>query len=286
MFMNIQQTTYGIIGYPVKHSLSPIMHNAVFGELGIDATYRLFPLHEEELKPFFEELRQKTSPIFGLNVTVPYKETVIPYLDSLAPLAQRIGAVNTIIVTKDRKLVGYNTDTPGFLAHLAELKFDARDKRVTILGSGGSARAILAALCLIPERPRSIRIYNRTPSRLDTLLEDMGARVDTSIVESVMSVDDLNIELADILINTTSLGLKEEDPCLVDEDLLHSNILVYDLIYNPKETILLRMAKEKGAKTANGLGMLFYQGVLAFQHWAGIQLDEPVKNKMREAIDF
>ncbi len=283
--MDSHQTTYGIIGYPVKHSLSPLMHNTAFAELGVDATYKLFPLKEEDLKNFFENLRKESNFIFGLNVTVPYKEKVIPYLDSLAPLAQRVGAVNTIVRTKDRKLVGYNTDAPGFLAHLAELKFNLKDKRITILGAGGSARALIAALCLIPERPQSIRIYNRTSSKIGDLLKDIASRVDTSIVEPVMSVDDLNIELADLLINTTSLGLKEGDPCLIDEHLLHSNILVYDLIYNPRETPLLKMAKATGAQTANGLGMLYYQGILSLQHWAGIQVQEEVKNKMRAVLE-
>ena len=283
--MDSHLTTYGIIGYPVKHSLSPLMHNAAFKILEVDAVYKLFPLKEEDLKVFFDDLREKTNPIFGLNVTVPYKEKVIPYLDSLAPLAKRVGAVNTIVITQDRKLVGYNTDAPGFLAHLAELNFDLNNKRITILGAGGSARALITAMCFIPERPQSIRIYNRTASRAEELLKDIGERVDTSIIEIVQCIDDLNIELADLLINTTSLGLKAGDECLVSEDLLHSNILVYDLIYNPKETLLLKMAKVKGAQTANGLGMLFYQGVLAFQHWAGVQIQDKVKNKMREALE-
>lgn len=279
------KSIYGIIGYPVEHSLSPLMHNTAFRELGVDAVYKLFPLKDEEVDAFFRELRDVKSPIFGLNVTVPYKERVLKYLDTLTPFAQKVGAVNTVVITADRKFVGYNTDAPGFMAHLSELQFDTADKRVALLGSGGSARAILATLCMIPERPQSVRIYNRTVSRADDLLADLGERIDLSIVEPAMSVDDLNIELSDLLINTTSLGLKKNDPRLVDEDLLHSNMLVYDLIYNPPETPLLEMARRKGARTSNGLGMLYYQGVLAFQHWANIQLDDDVKNKMRRSLE-
>jgi len=286
--MNNIQPEYGIIGNPVEQSLSPVMHNAAFKELGIDAVYKLFPLKEEELKPFFDDFKKENSPIFGLNVTVPYKEAVIPYLDTLAPLAQRAMAVNTIVVGKDRKLTGYNTDAPGFLTHMAELKFDIVDKRVAILGAGGSTKALLTCLCMVSDRPESIKVYNRTPEHLDQLLEDVGQRVDLSIVKPVQSVDDLNIELCDLLINTTSLGMKESDDCLVDEDDLNSNVFVYDLIYNPRETRLLKMAKAKGAKTANGLGMLYYQGILAFQHWANIQLNEEVKmimlNSLEEAL--
>lgn len=283
--MHEHKSIYGIIGDPVAHSLSPLMHNAAFNELGVDAVYKLFPLKEDELDGFFEDLRDQDSPIFGLNVTVPYKGVVLKYLDSLTPFAQKVGAVNTIVITEERKLIGYNTDAPGFMAHLMELQFDTTNKRIAILGSGGSARAILATLCTIPERPQLIKIYNRTLSRIDELINDLGERIDLSIVESVMSVDDLNIELADMLINTTSLGLKKDDLCLVDEGLLHGNMLVYDLIYNPPETLLLEVARQKGAKTSNGLGMLYYQGILAFQHWANVQLDEDIKIKMRESLE-
>lgn len=283
--MDPQSAVYGIIGYPVAHSLSPLMHNTAFKELGVDAVYKLFPLKENELDGFFAKLRELSSPIFGLNVTVPYKERVMKYLGNITPLAQKIMAVNTIVITKERKLIGYNTDAPAFLSHLVELKFNTRDKKIAIMGSGGSARAILAVLCMIPERPDSIKIYNRTPQRLNNLLEDLGARIDISIVATVASIDDLDIPDADLLINTTSVGLRPEDPSLVDEDLIHPELLVYDLVYNPPMTPLLRVAKARGARVANGLGMLYYQGVLAFQHWANVLLDDNVKLKMRQALE-
>jgi len=283
--MKKAKTLFGIIGYPVAHSLSPLMHNKAFKELGVEASYKLFPVKEDELDDFFQKLRDKSNPIFGLNVTVPYKERVLNYLDKLAPFAQKVGAVNTIMITEDRKLIGYNTDAPGFLAHLSELNFMTTNKRIALLGSGGSARAILATLCMIKERPQSIKIYNRTPSRTDELIKDLGERIDLSIVESVMSIDDLNIELADLVINATSLGLNKDDVCLIDKELLHSDMLVYDLIYNPMETALLKMAQEAGAQVSNGLGMLYYQGVLAFQHWAHIQLDDDIKIKMRQCLE-
>jgi shikimate dehydrogenase len=138
---------------------------------------------------------------------------------------------------------------------------------------------------MITERPDSIQLYNRTTSRIGHLLSDLEQRIDLSIVEAVMSVEDLNIELVDLLINTTSMGMNKSDPCLIDGNLLHSNMLVYDLVYNPPETALLRMAKEAGARTSNGLGMLYYQGVLSFQHWVNIQLDDDVKHKMRKSLE-
>ena len=283
--MSERMTTYGIIGYPLGHSLSPLMHNAAFKNLGVEATYTTFPLEKEQLDDFIKDVRKEDSSIFGFNVTVPYKEEIIGRLDSLSPLAEKLNAVNTVVINSERKLVCYNTDAPGFMTHLNEIKFNTMGKRIAILGAGGSARAIIGTLCMVPDRPESIRVYNRTSSRLETLLSDLGSRMDTSLVEPVMHEDDLNIELCDCLINTTSLGLKEDDPCLVDPQSLHSNMLVYDLIYNPERTALLKMAEDVGAQAVNGLGMLFYQGVLALQHWANVQLDDEVKIVMREALE-
>ncbi|MBU0468771.1 MAG: shikimate dehydrogenase [Candidatus Omnitrophica bacterium] len=279
------KTQYGLVGYPLGHSLSPLMHNAAFEALEVDALYKLFPLEEEELEGFFKDLKDEFSPIFGLNVTVPYKEKVVQYLDNVDPLVDKIKAVNTILINDERKLIGYNTDAPGFLAHLSEIGFKSEDKNVAILGAGGAARAIVSVLCLIVERPKTIKLYDIDKGKADLLIKDIGEMINVDIVETVNSIDDLNIELADLLINATPIGMKEDDPCLVDEGLLHSDMLVYDLIYNPAETELLRMAREKGAQVSNGLGMLYYQGVLAFQHWAGQEIDQNIKNIMREALE-
>jgi len=278
-------TTYGLIGYPLGHSLSPLMHNAAFKALNVKATYELFPLKEEELESFFHDLKEKDSVIFGLNVTVPYKEKVIKYLDSLNPYAQKVSAVNTIVISEDRKLKGYNTDGPGFLAHLAEIGFVTKGKRIALLGAGGAARAVLSSLCLIPERPAQIKIYDIEHEKAERLVEDLKKSMDCDIAQAVHSIDDLNVELADVLINATPIGMKKTDIPLIDEDTLHANLCVYDLIYNPAETLLLKMAKKKGAKTSNGLGMLYYQGVLAFQHWAGVELQSGIKIKMKKALN-
>ncbi|MDP2654875.1 MAG: shikimate dehydrogenase [Candidatus Omnitrophota bacterium] len=283
--MTEHTSTYGIIGYPLQHSLSPLMHNTAFKALGVDAVYKTFPLQEAELPSFFTHLKEKKSPVFGLNVTVPYKEKVLPFLDALSPFTIRVGAVNTIVIDEDRKLTGFNTDGPGFLTHLMEMGISTAGKRIAVLGAGGTTRAVLAALCLLPEKPAAIKIYNRTTAKARELVARLGEKIDTGLVEVVDQMDDLNVELADLLVNTTSVGLKEGDPCLVDENLLHANMLVYDVVYNPKETELLRRAKAKGARTSNGLGMLFYQGVLAFQHWAGVPLEADVKAKMRQSLE-
>lgn len=276
---------YGIIGTPLAHSLSPLMHNAAFKALKVNAVYKTFELFDdEELKLFFEDLKEEGNPIFGLNVTVPYKEKVLPYIDVLDPFAERVGAVNTVVITHQRKIYGFNTDGPGFLSHLEELKFDPEGKRIAILGAGGTTRSIVSVLCLINKKPANIKIYNRTLSNAKALIDSLSSKIDMSMVEIVDNVEDLNVELADCLINTTSLGLKGEEQILIDPDTLHPDMLVYDVIYNPAETGLLKLAKSKGAQTANGLSMLYFQGVLAFNHWAGGDIDDKYKKIMRKAL--
>lgn len=278
------RSTYGLVGYPLGHSLSPAIHNTAFDILGVDAVYELFPMKQEELASFFKALKEKDSHIFGLNVTIPHKENVIPLLDSLSPFAAKVGAVNTVVITPQRKLIGHNTDGPGFLSHVKEEGFDPKDKRIAILGAGGASRALISVLCLLPEKARTIKVFDVDRERANVLIQDLSARMDTSRVELVASIDDLNIELADLLINATPVGMKPSDPCLVNEELLHSDMMVYDLVYNPAETKLLAMAKAKGARPVNGLKMLFYQGVLAFQHWAEVQLPDAVKEQMWAAL--
>ncbi len=277
---------YGIIGNPLAHSLSPAMHNTAFKALKVNAVYKLFPLaDQQELKLFMEDLKEENNPIFGLNVTVPYKQDVLPYLDSIDPLAEKIGAVNTLAIDHHRKIRGFNTDGPGFLSHLTELNFDLSGKRVAILGAGGTARAIIGVLCLLPQGPERITVYNRTRANAEVLIEEIAKKINTKIVTIVDGPEDLNIELADILINTTNVGMKAADPLLIDPASLHNGMLVYDVIYAPLETKLLAQARLKKAHRANGLGMLFYQGVLAFWHWSGVELDERTKKMMRKSLE-
>jgi len=277
---------YGIIGNPVAHSLSPAMHNAAFKALDVNAVYKLFPLEDlEELKLFMEDLKESDNPIFGINVTVPYKEKVLPYLDTIDPLADKIGAVNTLVIDYQRKIHGFNTDGPGFLSHLAELNFDLKDKRVVVLGAGGTSRAIISVLCLCRPRPRSIVIYNRTKAHADDLLREISSRIPADIVTVAEDPKDLDMHSSDLLINTTKVGMKNSDPLLIDPDLMHQGLLAYDVIYSPVETQLLKEARQRHARTANGMGMLFYQGVLAFRHWAEVELDDRIKKIMRKSLE-
>ncbi len=279
-------TTYGLIGYPLGHSLSPLMHNTAFRALDVDAVYKLFPLKENEVEPFVRGLKDENSPIFGLNVTVPYKEKVIPFLDALSPYAEKVMAVNTIVVNDKRELIGHNTDGPGFLSHMTELGCSLVGKRVSILGAGGAARAIVSVLCLEINGPESVLLYDVDREKSRFLVDDLNKRMDASRVEVVDSIDDLNIELADILINATPIGLKSSDPVLVSDELFHQGLFVYDLIYNPGQTKLLKMAAAHGCRVSNGLGMLLYQGILAFEHWANAELSPEIREQMRMSLEL
>jgi len=273
---------YGLIGYPVKHSLSPAMHNVAFGALNINAEYRLFPLRENELNDFFAGL--KINNIFGLNVTIPYKEKVIPFIAEVSSEARLIGAVNTIRVLAD-KLEGFNTDGEGFLRHLnQDLNFNPEGKGVAIIGAGGAAKAV--SVYLSKAKPKSVAVYDVDKSKSLALvnhLKDNFSGVEFIFAESI---EELNIGTNELLVNATPIGMKEADPCLVDEKFIHEGLLVYDLIYNPKETKLLKLARQKGAKTSNGLGMLLYQGVRAFELWTDTKAPVEIMRKvLTEAMD-
>lgn len=254
---------YGLIGYPVEHSLSPAMHNAAFQTLGINAEYRLFPLKEDELKGFLTGL--KGNNIFGLNVTIPYKEKVTAFLNNISPEARLIGAVNTIRVGRDG-LGGFNTDGAGFLKHLTgDLKFIPAGKYIAMIGAGGASKAL--CVYLSKEKPKSISIFDVDKDKAAALISHLKEHFANIEFKQADSIAELNIRASDLLINATPIGMKETDTCLVNAESIHKNLLVYDLIYNPGETKLLKTAKEKGATVSNGLGTLLYQGVDAFELW-------------------
>ncbi len=269
---------YGVLGYPVKHSLSPAMHNAAFKALKIPAEYRLFEIPPQDLDRFFASLVENN--ILGLNVTIPYKEKVLTYLDKVSESAGLIGAVNTIKVST-QGLEGFNTDAEGFLKHLTEdLRFNPANKNIAIIGAGGAARAI--AVSLAQAKPNTLNIYDVDAARLSNLVDSLKANFKTLTIHPARSIAELKIKECELLINATPVGMKADDPCLVDADLMHTDLLVYDIIYNPKQTSLLKKAKEKGAKISNGLGMLLYQGMSSFQIWTG---KTPPKEIMQKALE-
>ena len=271
MDKNSSPRIYGVLGYPVKHSLSPSMHNAAFQALKINSEYRSFEVKPQDLENFLKTLSGKD--IYGLNVTIPYKEKVMPFLKKLSEEAKLIGAVNTVKVLRGR-LEGFNTDGEGFLQHIRQdLGFSPQDKTIVIIGAGGAARAI--SVYLSKNKPRLIAIYDADKTKAEALLNHLKENFKDVEFKPANSIAELNIQDCHLLVNATPVGMKDTDPCLVDERRLHKDILVYDLIYNPLETKLLAQAKKAGAKVSNGLGMLLYQGMLSFKLWTG--KDAPLK---------
>ncbi len=272
----------GLIGYPVAHSRSPQIHNAAFREIGFDAEYTLWETPPGTLEERVASLR--APGILGANVTIPYKEDVVPLLDECYVLAGRIGAVNTI-VNHNGKLIGYNTDAPGMLRALAECPdspFDARDKETVILGTGGAARA--AAVALIDQRANSVRIFGRDKARIEALLYHLlvlplkPPASQTRIGGALFNSPDADVILqkADLVINATSVGLKSsDDALLIDVNQLPVGSLVMDMVFNAGLTPLLRAARARGCFVMHGLSMLLYQGTLAFELWTG--RDAPVE---------
>lgn len=254
---------YGIFGYPVKHTFSPGMHNAAFKRLGIDACYVPFAVRPEGLGDAVRAVR--VLGLRGLNITVPHKEKVIPLLDELSEEARLIGAVNTVEM-KDGRLIGHNTDGRGFLRALKEdARFSPKGKRFLFIGSGGAARAVGFSLALAGAARIQFRDIDR--QKADALAGDIRDKTRaeaTSLSEEALAA---SAREADCIINATPLGLKRSDPLPLPKDYLLKRHLVCDLVYNPPETPLLKAAKASGAKRLPGLGMLLYQGVIAFEIW-------------------
>jgi shikimate dehydrogenase len=258
----------GVIGDPIEHSMSPLMHNAAFREVGIDYLYVPFRVKKEELGKAIEGMIALN--IRGLNITIPHKIAVIQFLDKLDSLAEKIGAVNTI-VNDDGVLTGYNTDASGFLQPLLEKKISPEGKRVVILGAGGVSRA---TSFMLADRSANLVILNRL-LELDWAKE-LASRISQAFNKEV-KVLELNrgnlikaLDKADIMINATSVGMNPNiDETPVDSDLLHSGLIVYDIIYTPIKTRLLREAEAAGAETIGGLDMFVWQGAIAFEKWTG-----------------
>ena len=256
---------YGVLGFPVRHSLSPLMHNAAFRRLKIKAEYRLFEKSPRELKSFLRSLGQEN--IHGLNVTVPHKENVIKFLDSVSSEARLIGAVNTVQV-RSGKLLGFNTDGAGFIKHVtSDLKFNPKKKNVAMVGAGGAAKAV--AVFLAKAGIRQLDIFDIDKNKVSQLVTHLRINFPKVNFKQAKSAAELNIDECDLLVNATPLGMRPGDPLPADVKLIRPGALVYDLVYNPKETKFLKIAKQNNAKVSNGLGMLLYQGALSFRHFTG-----------------
>jgi shikimate dehydrogenase len=246
--------------------MSPAMHNAAFEALGLDYIYLPFHVRREELKGAINGIRALN--IVGLNVTIPHKSEVIPLLDKLEPLAEGMGAVNTI-VNEDGKLIGYNTDAPGFLRALRFNGIEPEGKKVVILGAGGAAKGISFILA---GAGASLVILNRTLPRAEELASQIASYYGGNTKAMTLNEDNLKRALdgADVLVNTSSVGMVPDVlQTPVPAGLLWPDVTVFDIVYNPRETRLLREAKAAGVRTIDGLDMLVWQGALAFEKWTG-----------------
>ncbi|RKQ60569.1 shikimate dehydrogenase [Thermovibrio guaymasensis] len=268
---------YGIIGYPVKHSLSPLMQTSAFQELGLDAVYVPFEVPPENLEDAVKGLRALS--VRGFNVTVPHKEKVAQLVDYLTEDAEILGAVNTV-KNEGGELTGYNTDAEGFLRSLIEEGVELEGKRALMFGAGGAARAV--GYALLKGGVKFLNIVNRSFSKAKKMAEILGRRGNVLVYPLKEGTVEALLKDADIIVNTTSVGMKEGDPQLFDYSKIPSGITVVDIIYNPPQTPLLKAAKEKGCKTINGLGMLVHQGAVAFEIWTGKKA--PVE-KMKKVLE-
>ena len=251
-----------VIGNPIEHSLSPTLHNYWIKSNNIDAIYEKTKLDENELENIVLQIKQKK--IYGANITVPFKNAIIPFLDELTTEADSTQSVNTLFL-KDNKVIGHNTDIIGFETSIKKSKFNILNKEVLILGAGGVVPSIIFALNKM--KVSKIIISNRTREKAENLKK---------LFKNIEIIDWGEVPNSDMIINATSIGLKKGDHITLDFSLISKNSLFYDVIYNPKETNFLKTGKKMGNMTLNGKLMFIYQAHSAFNIWHGI---EPNVNK-------
>ncbi len=276
------ESALGIIGYPIGHSVSPLFQQAALDRLSVPHRYRAYEVDPDSVGDFIASLRSED--VLGINVTVPHKEAVMPFLDDIDDWAAEAGAVNTI-VNRDGRLTGYNTDGYGFLRALTdEGGLNPAGKRVLVLGAGGSARGVVQAL--IRAEVGRLDIANRTLARAESLAELAEQR---SVPTGAASLDPGQLSeaaaAADLIVNCTSLGMRhgpDETASPLATQHIPAGSLVYDLVYNPMLTPLLQAAQSAGAKTLGGISMLVYQGAASFELW--LQRPAPVSAMMDAAL--
>jgi len=265
----------GLIGYPLKHSISPDFQQAALDYYRLDIRYTIWETKVEEVFSTINQLRQPQN--LGANVTVPYKEEILSLLDEVDKQASLIGAVN-VVTNQGGRLVGFNTDAYGFIQALRkDAEFEPRDKRVVLLGAGGVARA--ACFALVQENVTTLVITNRTLKRAESLTESLigyarGEKRDMRIIALPWNSLELQEEIrgCQLIVNCTTLGMRhsaQERKTPLEVGSIPSSALVYDLVYNPSETPLMKTAIKAGARTLGGLPMLVYQGAAAFELWVG-----------------
>lgn len=256
-----------VVAKPIKHSISPFIHNTAFEKTAVNGVYLAWEIGVEDLEATVDNIRRYN--MFGINLSMPYKQEVIRYLDELAPSARLIGAVNTV-VNKNGTLIGYNTDGKGFFKSLPS--FAIQRKKMTILGAGGAATAIIAQAAL--DQAEEIFVFTRQTSYANTVSKMVAISRQTKSRIQVLNLEDSallqeKINQSDLLVNGTSLGMDGESLPLVESIQLPAKILVADVIYKPFETPFLKWARSQKVEAVNGLGMLLYQAAEAFELWTG-----------------
>ncbi len=272
-----------LLGSPVSHSMSPMMHNEAFRLLGIDNVYLCFDTKNANLKTIVQALKEMN--VFGFNLTMPDKDRIIPFLDELSAAARMIGAVNTV-KNEDGRLIGHNTDGIGYMQSIRDTGYNPAGGAMTLLGAGGAASsiAIQAALDGVPKLHivnRRGRSWGNALRLAETVNRDTSCRADVTDLADTASVNDC-IRKSALLTNATSVGMAPDTDAIPLEDVscLHPDLLVSDIIYNPRRTRLLQTAEQAGCRTVNGMYMLLYQGAAAFRLWTG--QDMPVEEIRRK----
>ena len=259
-----------VVANPIKHSISPFIHNTAFEATNTNGVYLAWEVEGTDLAETVANIRRYQ--MFGINLSMPYKEQVIPYLDQLSEEARLIGAVNTV-VNREGTLIGYNTDGKGFFKSLPSFKISR--KRLVLLGAGGAAKAILAQAIL--DGVSQISVFVRSSSMektrpyLEKIQNTTGFRVDLLALEDVQELQD-SITQADLLVNATSVGMDGFSQPIPTSIVLPEKLLVADVIYQPFETPFLKWARNQGNQSINGLGMLLYQAAEAFELWTGKEM--------------
>lgn len=272
MANRIQGTTtlLGLIGYPLKHSKSPHMHNTSFEALGLDYVYMAFEVEDGHIKEALDALKILSAK--GGNVTMPHKSKVVEHLDEISPDAKIIGSVNTIKIDENKKITGYNTDGRGLVKALQENGVDFKGKKIVMAGAGGAAKAVATQLAF--DGAGELVLFNRTLCSAEAITDNINKNIPTckaraEVIDEAKLVEE--IQDAAILINATSLGMKAtiDEAIISSADQLPKDIFVADIVYDPDETKLLRLAREAGCKHMNGLMMMIWQGAIAFKIWTG-----------------
>ena len=259
-----------VVANPIKHSISPFIHNSAFEATNTNGVYLAWEVDAAELAETVANIRRYQ--MYGINLSMPYKEQVIPYLDQLSEEACLIGAVNTV-VNREGTLIGYNTDGKGFFKSLPSFKISK--KRLVLLGAGGAAKAILAQAILDGVSQISVFVRSssieKTRPYLEKIQNATGFRVDLFALEDVQDLQD-SITQADLLVNATSVGMDGSSQPIPTSIVLPEKLMVADVIYQPFETPFLKWARNQGNQSINGLGMLLYQAAEAFELWTGKEM--------------